>query len=80
MSRVCSVSAGRIYGKARVCHMWDVPRSTHYARRAADGRPAREVRRGRRPVLADEVLVDEIRKVLAPVCQPPLIQSRYGIT
>ena len=65
MSRACSVAARRVYGKARVYRVWDAPRLTHYARRAADGRPARVVRRGHRPVLADEVLVDEIRKVLA---------------
>lgn len=35
MSRAWSVSVGRSYGRARVCGMWGVSRSTHYARRQA---------------------------------------------
>ena len=38
MSRACSVSARRVYGGARVCRLWGVARSTHYARRARAGR------------------------------------------
>ena len=29
MSRACSVSAKRIYGKARVCQLWSVARSVN---------------------------------------------------
>ncbi len=47
----CSVSAERVYGKARVCRRWGVPRSTHYARQVAAERPVRPRRRGRRPAL-----------------------------
>lgn len=65
MSRACSVSAGRVYGKARVCRLWGVARSTHYARKAADRRPVQARRRGRRPVFSDDVLVEKIREVLA---------------
>jgi len=35
VSRACSISARRVYGKARVCRLWGVARSTHYARQAA---------------------------------------------
>ena len=64
MSRACSVSARRVYGKARVCRLWGVSRSTHYARRAAVERPVQPRRRGRKPVLPDEVLLTRIREVL----------------
>ncbi|SMC16115.1 hypothetical protein SAMN02746041_00002 [Desulfacinum hydrothermale DSM 13146] len=39
MSRACSISVRRLYGKARVCRMWGIPRSTHYARLEAVQRP-----------------------------------------
>lgn len=65
MSRACSVSARRVYGKARVCRLWGVARSTHYARRAAAARPVQLRRRGRKPVYTDEALVAHIREVLA---------------
>jgi len=64
VSRACSVSARRIYGKARVCRLWGVARSTHYARQATAERPMRSARRGRQPVLPDEALVERIREVL----------------
>ena len=64
MSRACSVSARRVYGRARVCRLWGVARSTHYARKKAAGRVVRARRRGRKPVLPDKVLVLRIRKVL----------------
>jgi transposase InsO family protein len=65
VSRACSVSAKRVYGKARVCRLWGVARSTHYARRAVAERPVQTQRRGRRPELADEALLVKIREVLA---------------
>ena len=65
MSRACSVSAQRVYGKARVCRRWGVARATHYARQAAARHSVSAGRRGRKPVLADEALVVEIRGVLA---------------
>ena len=40
MSRASSPSSGRSYGTARVCQLWEVPRSTVYARRARASRPA----------------------------------------
>ena len=65
MSWACSVSARRVYGKARVCRLWGVARSTHYARQAAAGRPVQAQRRGRKPVLPDNELVARIREVLS---------------
>ena len=61
MSRASSPSSGRRYGTARVCQLWEVPRSTVYARagasqpaRAACGEARSERRRdGRRPHRAD---------------------------
>ena len=64
MSRACSISARRVYGKARVCRSWDLPRSTHYARQAVAGRTTPPRRRGRKPALPDEALVAAIRQVL----------------
>ena len=65
MSRACSVSAQRVYGKARVCRLWGVPRSTHYARQAATRRMVPPRRRGRKPALSDEALLEKIREVLS---------------
>ena len=65
MSRAWSVSAKRAYGKARVCRLWGVARSTHYARRAAARRTDAAARRGRRPTVSDEALVAAIRRVLS---------------
>jgi len=65
VSRACSTSAKRVYGKARVCRLWGVPRSTQYARQAAAQRPVQPRRRGRKPVVADEALVEAIGQVLS---------------
>ena len=40
MSRASSPSSGRCYGTARVCQLWEAPRSTVYARRARASRSA----------------------------------------
>jgi len=64
VSRTCSVSARRVYGKVRVCRLWSVPRSTHYARRTAVQKP-KSGRRGRPPAVPDGQLVSQIRVVLA---------------
>ncbi len=64
MSRTCSASAHRVYGKVRVCRLWHVSRSTHYARRTAAQKP-KSGRRGRPPTTPDGQLVSQIRAVLA---------------
>lgn len=66
MSGACSLSTRRVYGKARVCRVWSVARSTHYARDAAQHRQAGETRRRGRPaVVPDEQLTAAIREILA---------------
>lgn len=67
MSRACSVSARRPYGKARVCRMWGVSRSTVYARQAAAASPAMPQRQGRPPVVSDEALLAMVREVIREV-------------
>jgi putative transposase len=64
-----SPGAGRRYGVARVCQVWDLPRSSFYAARqpqadtAAPAAPAR--RRGPKPAVSDEALLAAIRADLA---------------
>ncbi len=61
MSRAWSVSARCIFGKARVCRLWGVTRSTHYARQVAARRIVPVGRQGRKLVVPDDALVAEIR-------------------
>ena len=69
MATAISPSAGRRYGVARVCQVWDLPRSSFYAARqpqadsTAPAAPAR--RRGPKPVVSDEALLAAIRADLA---------------
>lgn len=66
MSRATSASAGRRYGLARVCRAWELPRSTVYAGRARQGRPARPaVRRGPKTAWTDVALTEQIGLALA---------------
>ena len=59
---------GRRYGTARVCQLWEVPRSTVYARRARAGRPAQPAaKRGPKGAGTDAALTEQIRAVLAPL-------------
>jgi transposase InsO family protein len=65
MSQTCSPSAQRRYGLARVCRLWELPRSTVYlsqARRTTGAGPAQK--RGPKPRWVDAVLVEKIRGVL----------------
>ncbi|WP_038047265.1 IS3 family transposase, partial [Thioalkalivibrio sp. ALJ24] len=64
MSRACSVSVRRAYGKARVCRVWGVPRSTVYARQAAAASSAVPQRRGRPPAVSDGALLARVREVV----------------
>ena len=66
MSRASSPSTGRRYGTVRVCQLWEVPRSTVYARRARARRPAPPAaKRGPKQAWTDEALTEQIRVVLA---------------
>lgn len=64
MSRRTSSSTHRPYGIARVLRVWELPRSTFYARRERRAQPAIG-RRGRTPTLDDAALLAQIRVVIA---------------
>lgn len=76
MSQASSVSARRVYGLARVCRMWPVPRSTVYARRAdnATAKTEASVRTRPRGPCSDDELLLKIRAVLA---EPEWIGEGY---
>ena len=75
MSRASSPSSGRRYGMARVCQLWEVPRSTVYARRARASRPAQPAaKRGPNGAATDAALTEQIRAVLA---RAPFIGEGY---
>ena len=66
MSRATSPSTGRRYGTARICRLWDIPRSTLYARRARARQPSHSApRRGPKHAWTDIALTEQIRSVLA---------------
>ena len=75
MSRASSPSSGRRYGMARVCQLWEVPRSTVYARRARASRPAQPAaKRGPNGAATHAALTEQIRAVLA---RSPFIGEGY---
>ena len=65
MAETTSPSAGRRYGVARVCHVWEVPRSSVYAARRAGagetGGASSPARRGPKPAISDQDLLAAIR-------------------
>lgn len=66
MSQTLSPSAQRPYGLARVCRVWELPRSTVYIARGRRTAPARPPeRRGPKTAWTDEQLLGQIRVVLA---------------
>ena len=69
MADATSPTSGRRYGVARVCQVWDVPRSSFYAAQqtgAADTGPKPSpARRGRKPAISDADLLAAIRADLA---------------
>jgi len=69
MSVAISPSTKHAYGVERVCSVWEVPRSTFYADRARTGSAGTPIRptkkRGPKPLLTDETLLDLIREDLA---------------
>jgi putative transposase len=69
MAKATSSATGRRYGVARVCQVWDVPRSSFYAAQrpseAAAGPQPSPARRGPKPALSDEDLLAAIRADLA---------------
>ncbi len=68
MAATVSPATGRHYGVARVCQVWDVPRSSLYAARqaAAAAGPAKlPARRGPKPAVSDDALLAAIKDDLA---------------
>jgi transposase InsO family protein len=65
MSQQPSPSTKQPYGVARVIRVWDLSRSTFYARRLRRDPPPPPRRRGRPPVLDDDGLLAPIRVVIA---------------
>ncbi len=69
MAAAISPATGRRYGVARVCQVWEVPRSTFYAAQHASAaeaglRPS-PARRGPKPAISDADLLAAIRADLA---------------
>ena len=63
-----SPATGRCYGIARVCRVWEVPRSSFYAARetgASTGPARRPARRGPKPAVSDQDLLAAIQADLA---------------
>ena len=65
MSQQSSPSTAQRYGLVRVVRVWNLSRSTFYARRARRDEPPPPRRRGRPPVLDEAALLDQIRAVIA---------------
>ena len=69
MAEAISPATGHRYGVARVCRIWDVPRSSFYAalQARADGATstASPARRGPKPAVSDADLLAAIRADLA---------------
>jgi len=67
MASAVSPAAARPYGVARVCQVWDVPRSSVYAARQPkpDSTPAPPARRGPKPAVPDDALLAAIKDDLA---------------
>ena len=64
MAEATSPTTGRRYGVARVCQIWDQPRSSFYAARppqeGAVGPASPSARRGPKPSVGDEALLAAI--------------------
>ena len=66
MSQTCSPSTHRRYGLARVCRVWELPRSTVYLSQARGRASAKgAAKRGPKPRWSDRELLEKIQAVLA---------------
>ena len=65
MSRTLSPSTGKPYGLARVAAVWELSRSTYYARRHRRAYPIESRKRGPRTAWSDEALSERIRAQIA---------------
>ncbi len=67
MAEATSPASGHRYGIARVCRVWQVPRSSFYAARQSmpdSAGPPAPARRGPKPTIPDEALLAAIREDL----------------
>ena len=75
MAEAISPTSGRCYGVARICRVWEVPRSSFYAARKAGagsaGAEASPARRGPKPAVSDPVPLAAIRAVQPAVNGTP---------
>ena len=65
MSRTLSPSTAKPYGLAHVAAVWDLPRSTYYARRHRRTHPVEYRKRGPQTAWSDEALTERIREQIA---------------
>ena len=65
MSRETSPSTQQPYGIARVTRVWQMPRSTVYARRARRHRPTAPAKRGPKTCSTDAELTAHIQTIIA---------------
>jgi len=65
MAETVAPTAGRRYGVAPVCKVWDVPRSSFYTARTAAAPARPKGRRGPQPAVSDADLLEAIRADLA---------------
>jgi putative transposase len=66
MSAARAPSAGKLYGVARVCRVWKIPRTSLYAarkRQATDGATNARLKRGPKTLLSDQDVADQIREI-----------------
>jgi len=61
MSREVSAAAGKTYGVERVCRAAGIPRSSYYARKQRSAHPHRQHKRGPKPTVSEEALLELIR-------------------
>jgi len=65
MSREMSLSTGEVYGVERVCRAAGLPRSSYYGRKQRTQHPRLQGKRGPKPKVSDESLLEAIREDLA---------------
>ena len=65
MSQAVSPSSGKVYGLARVCRVWKIPRSSVYFKRGrVDSNPVGRGKRGPRTSITDQELLRKIEELL----------------
>jgi putative transposase len=67
MSQTSSPSAGCLYGLKRVCHVWEISRSTYYSRqkRPTKAESSERKKPGPKPEITDSELLDMVKQDIA---------------